>query len=156
MKKDYLKENLSAEEKAELTSIIWRVAKKHKIKRYAEQQKTVSMIDDIDFPIEDNYNFDNFELQSYRKSLTPLTEVEKTNIVNKLNMLMDELCLFNLKRALTFNEKLVFFLLSVQRYKGVEVMKLLSITKMTVYNRKKSIASKINEMIGGLSNEKKF
>lgn len=156
MKKDYLKENLSAEEKAELTSIIWRVAKKHKIKIYAEQQKTVSMIDDIDFPIEDNYNFDNFELQSYSKSLTPLTEVEKTNIVNKLNMLMDELWLFDLKRALTFNEKLVFFLLCVQRYKGVEVMKLLSITKMTVYNRKKSIASKINEMIGGLSNGKKF
>lgn len=114
------------------------------------------MIEDIDLPIEDNYNFDDFGLRSCSRDLSPLTEVEKTNIVNKINMLMDELWLFDLKRTLTFNEKLVFFLLSVERYKGVEVMKLLSITKMTVYNRKKSIASKISKMIGGSSDGKKF
>lgn len=156
MKKDYLKENLSDEERAELTSIIWRVAKKHKLKMYAQQKKTVCMNEDIDLPIVDKYNFGDLDLQSCIRPLVPLTEVEKTNIVNKLNMLMDELWLFDLKRALTFNEKLVFFLLSVERYKGVDVMKLLSITKMTVYNRKKSIAAKINRMIGGKSNGKEF
>lgn len=154
--KDYLKEDLSIEERAELTSIIWRVAKKHKLKVYAQRKRTVGLIEDMDLPIEDNYDFDDFGLQSCSRDLSPLTEVEKTNIVNKINMLMDELWLFDLKRTLTFNEKLVFFLLSVERYKGVEVMKLLSITKMTVYNRKKSIASKISKMIGGSSDGKKF
>lgn len=156
MKKDYLKENLSDEERAELTSIIWRVAKKHKLKMYAQQKKTVCMNEDIDLPIVDKYNFGDLDLQSCIRPLVPLTEVEKTNIVNKLNMLMDELWLFDLKRALTFNEKLVFFLLSVERYKGVDVMKLLCIDKKTVYNRRKSIESKISKMIGGGSDGRKL
>lgn len=154
--KDYLKESLSDEEKAELTSIIWKVAKKHKLKIYDQQKKTVSMIENLDLQIEDEYNFYDFNLENRNNIFDPLTETQKTNIVNKLNMLMDELWLFDLKRALTFNEKLVFFLLSVERLKGVEVMKLLSITKMTVYNRKKSIETKIHNMIGGYSHGKKF
>lgn len=154
--KDYLKEDLSVEERAELTSIIWRVAKKHKLKVYAQQKRTVGLIEDIDLPIEDNYNFDDFNFQSCSRSLNPLTEIEKTNIVNKLNMLMDELWLFDLKRTLTFSEKLVFFLLSVERYKIVEVIKLLSLSQKTIYNRRKSIESKINKMIGGGSNGKKL
>lgn len=156
MKKDYLKENLSDEEKAELTSIIWRVAKKHKLKLYEQQKKTVCMIEDIDLPIVDKYSFDDLDTQSCIRPLVPLTESEKTNIVNKLNMLMDELWLFDLKRALTFSEKLVFFLLSVERYKIVEVLKLLSLSQKTIYNRRKSIESKINKMIGGRSDGRKF
>ena len=87
--KDYLKEDLSIEERAELTSIIWRVAKKHKLKVYAQRKRTVGLIEDMDLPIEDNYDFDDFGLQSCSRDLSPLTEVEKTNIVNKINMLME-------------------------------------------------------------------
>lgn len=154
--KDYLKEPLSDGEKAELTSIIWRVAKKHKIKMYKQRNQIVGMIEKLDLPVEDEYNFDEISLQNWNRPLSPLTEVEKTNIVNKLNMLMDELWLFDLKRTLTFSEKLVFFLISVERYKIVDVMKLLSLSQKTIYNRRKSIEVKINKMIGGGSNEKKL
>lgn len=156
MKKDYLKEKLSDGEMAELTSIIWRVAKKHKCKMYVQQKKTVCMNEDIDLPIVDKYSFEHLELQNSFRPLVPLTEVEKTDIVNKLNMLMDELWLFDLKRALTFNEKLVFFLLSVEQYKIIEIIKLLSLSQKTIYNRRKSIEAKINKMIGGKSNERKL
>lgn len=152
--KNYLKEDLSDEEKAELISIIWRVAKKHKLKQYEQKKKTISMIEDLDLHIEDNYNFETINIRSFCDPLKPLTELEKTNIVNKLNMLMDELLLFDLKRTLTFNEKLVFFLLSVERLKSIEVMKLLSIDRKTVYNRKKSIEDKINTMRGELKDDK--
>lgn len=152
--KNYLKEALSDEEKAELTSIIWRVAKKYKILLYKQQKRNVSIIDELDLIVEDDYNFDNPNIQDLKGKVAPLTESQKTDIVNKLNMLMDDLCLFELKRTLTFNEKLVFFLLLVERFRGVEVMKLLSISKMTVYNRRKSIENKINKVLGGLTNGK--
>lgn len=152
--KNYLKESLSDEEKAELTSIIWRVAKKYKILLYKQQKRNVGIIDELDLIVEDDYNFDNPNIQDLKGKVAPLTESQKTDIVNKLNMLMDDLCLFELKRTLTFNEKLVFFLLLVERFRGVEVMKLLSISKMTVYNRRKSIENKINKVLGGLTNGK--
>ena len=152
--KNYLKEALSDEEKAELTSIIWRVAKKYKILLYKQQKRNVSIIDELDLIVEDDYNFDNPNIQDLKGKVAPLTKSQKTDIVNKLNMLMDDLCLFELKRTLTFNEKLVFFLLLVERFRGVEVMKLLSISKMTVYNRRKSIENKINKVLGGLTNGK--
>lgn len=154
--KNYLREDLSEGEKAELISIIWRVAKKHKLKLYEQRKRTINMIENLDLHIEDNYNFEKVNIRSFCNPLNPLTELEKTNIVNKLNMLMDELLLYDLKRTLTFSEKLVFFLLSIERLKGVEVMKLLSLSKRTIYNRRKSIESKINKMIGGLPNGKKL
>lgn len=154
--KNYLREDLSEGEKAELKSIIWRVAKKYKLELYERNKQTVSIIEDLDVTTEDHYNFEAISFPDYSESLNPLTESQKTNIVNKLNMLMDELWLFELKKTLTFNEKLVFFLLSVERLKGVEVMKLLSLSKRTIYNRRKSIESKINRMIGGLTNGKKL
>lgn len=72
-----------------------------------------------------------------------MIEDQKTAIVNQLNMLMDELSLFNLKRALTFNEKLVFFLFFIQKYRTTEVMELLAVDRKTIYNRRKSIQMKI-------------
>lgn len=154
--KNYLKEILSDEERAELISIIWRVAKKYKLKIYEQQKRKFSIIDDLDLQIEDTYNLDNLDIKSFNGPLKPLRESEKTDIVNKLNMLMGELKLYELKRTLTFNEKLVFFLISIERLKGVEVMKLLSVDKKTVYNRRKSIESKINKLIGGVHNEGEF
>lgn len=151
--KDYLTEPLSDEEKAELISIIWRVAKKYKIRLYEQNKQNFGLIDNLDLAVEDKYDYDKLSFSIYQKSMIPLKESQKTDIVNRINMLLDELSLFDLKRTLTFNEKLVFFLLSVERLKGVEIMKLLNIDKKTVYNRKKSIKLKISKIIGGVSNE---
>ena len=148
--KDYLKEPVSLEEKAEIISIIYRVARKHKLKIYNERKIKVALIEDLDLSFEDEYEFDNNQFQAHKDSLSPLSEEQKSDIVNRLNKLLDDLCLFDLKRTLTFNEKLVFFLFSVERYKQVEIMTLLSVSKKTVYNRQKSVEAKIKKMKGEL------
>lgn len=149
--KDYLKEELSVNEQAEIISIIWRVARKYKLKLYNEQKRSIRIVEELDLAIEDLYEFNNFNYLEYKTILTPLVEDEKTAIVNQLNMLMDELSLFNLKRALTFNEKLVFFLFFVQKYRTTEVMELLAVDRKTIYNRRKSIEMKIQSRKDGLN-----
>lgn len=149
--KDYLKEELSVNEQAEIISIIWRVARKYKLKLYNEQKRSIRLVEELDLAIEDLYEFNNFNYLEYKTILTPLVEDEKTAIVNQLNMLMDELSLFNLKRALTFNEKLVFFLFFVQKYRTTEVMELLAVDRKTIYNRRKSIEMKIQSRKDGLN-----
>lgn len=148
--KDYLKEDLSVEEKAEIISIIWRVARKYKYKRFKENENKMTLIEELDLTIEDTYNFNKIDYQVLRGVLRPFTEEQKTSVVRQLNMLMDELTLFDLKRTLTFNEKLVFFLINVENYKSTEVMKLLSVSRKTVYNRQKSIEKKIKGLKGEL------
>ena len=148
--KDYLKEDLSVEEKAEIISIIWRVARKYKYKRFKENENKMTLIEELDLTIEDTYNFNKIDYQVLRGVLSPFTEEQKTSVVRQLNMLMDELTLFDLKRTLTFNEKLVFFLINVENYKSTEVMKLLSVSRKTVYNRQKSIEKKIKGLKGEL------
>ncbi len=74
-----------------------------------------------------------------------LTEEEKTDIVNKLNKLMDDLGMFDLKRALTFNEKLVFFFTYMykEQYLLKEVAIYLDTTERTIYNRRETLKTKI-------------
>ena len=110
----------------------------------------MTLIEELDLTIEDTYNFNKIDYQVLRGVLSPFTEEQKTSVVRQLNMLMDELTLFDLKRTLTFNEKLVFFLINVENYKSTEVMKLLSVSRKTVYNRQKSIEKKIKGLKGEL------
>lgn len=141
--KNYLKETLTEDEKREIKGIIWIVVRNFKHKISKETKGKVELIDDLGLIYNDSYKFDNLEFKDYRGNLTPLTELEKTNIVNKLNTLMDDLYLFELKKALTFNEKLVFFFIFMEKYKIKEVQFLLSVDRKTIYNRQKSIGAKI-------------
>lgn len=140
--KDYLKEPLTEDEKREIKGIIWMVVRncKHKINKIKDK---VELVDDLGLIYNDSYKFEYLEFGDYRDSLTPLTESDKTDIVNKLNTLMDDLTLFELKRALTFNEKLVFFFVFMEKYKLKNVQFLLSVDRKTIYNRQKSVEAKI-------------
>lgn len=148
--KDYLKEELTQEERLIILGIIWKVARKHKRKYYIEQKRFCKIIDNIDLGKEDNYTFYKYNSQNRIVSLTPLTDEQKCNIVMEFDSLLRELCLFELIRTLTFNEKLVFFLFYLEEYKNMEVAALLNNAERTILNRRKSIDNKIKKMKGEL------
>ncbi len=148
--KDYLKETLTQEERLIILGVIWKVARKYKRKYYIEQKKYCEIIDNIDLVTEDTYTFYKYNSQSKIVSLTPLTEKQKCDIVMELDSLLRELCLFELIRTLTFNEKLVFFLFYLEEYKNMEVATLLDNAERTILNRRKSIDNKIKKMKGEL------
>lgn len=148
--KDYLKEKLTQEERLTILGIIWKVARKYKRKYYNEQKRYCEIIDNIDLTIEDTYTFYKYNLQSEILSLTPLTDEQKCDIVMEFDSLLRELCLFELIRTLTFNEKLVFFLFYLEDYKNMEVAALLNNSERTILNRRKSIDNKIKKMKGEL------
>ena len=144
--KDYLQENLSEEERLIIIGIIWKVSKKFKMKYYEEKKKYYEFVDEYDSPIEDVYNFSNYDIEKNKVEVRPLTEKQKCDIVMTMDALLREVSLFKLIRTLTFNEKLVFFLYKIENYRNNEVATMLEITEQTAINRRKSIDKKIKIM----------
>ena len=107
------------------------------------------LMDDIELIHNDTYNFDVLKLNIYNDGkISVITENQKTEIVNYLNNLMDEVCMFELKRALTFNEKLVFFFIYMEKLKAKETQYILQVSKKTIYNWQVSIDKKIKLIRG--------
>lgn len=148
--KDYLQENLSEEERLIIIGIIWKVSKKFKMKYYTEKKRYYEFADEYDSPIEDVYNFSNYDIEKNKVEVRPLTEKQKCDIVMTMDALLREASLFKLIRTLTFNEKLVFFLHNIENYRNNEVATMLEITEQTAINRRKSIDKKIKIMKGEL------
>lgn len=146
--KDYLEENLSIEEDDEILGIIWKTAQKYKLKIYNEKKlKTVKTvrIEDADTMIYDTYKVEETKLQNVKDILHPFSQDEKTTIVNELNNLLDALCLMEIKRTLTFNEKLVFVLVYMEEMTRSATANLLQVQRKTIYNRCKCIDRKVQK-----------
>ena len=82
---------------------------------------------------------------SKKLNLFPGEEIEvlmEETSVEKLDEIALELGVKEILRTLTFNEKLVFFLLEVKRYYIYEIAYLLNVTPKTVYNRNQSAKRK--------------
>lgn len=141
--KNYLTEPLTKEEKKEIKAIIWMAARSFNYKKSTKKDFPTELIDSLNLTYNDLYEFEDYKFDDYRDRMTPLTETEKTEIVSKVNILMDNLCLYEFKRALTFNEKLVFFFIFMENYKAKDVQFLLSACKKTIYNRQESVKNKI-------------
>ena len=148
--KNYLKEDLSEDEESEVKGIIWMVVRNYNSKKNQKLGVEMTLDDEISLSCQDLYAFEELVFRDYRDYTRPLAESEKNEIVNKLNMIMDEVRLSDLKRTMTFSEKLVFFFLFVEKYKANQVMLLLDSSRKTIYNRKKSIEKIIKEMRGEL------
>lgn len=148
--KDYLKEELSKEEKLILLGLIWKVSRKYRAKLFKNQNKYCEMIDDFDLIVEDNYTYYDYSLKIDIQYLKPLTDEQKCDIVMKTDTLLRENCAFELIRTLTFNEKLVFFLFTIEEYKINVIAKLLNISERAIFKRRISIKNKINQMKGGM------
>lgn len=142
--KNYLTDPLTEDEKSEIAGIIWMVVRNCRYKFFNQKENSLELIENLDMTYNDIYSFDHLDFGDYRDNLCPLTESEKTDIVNKLNTLMDDLSLYELKRALTFNEKLVFFFSYMENYKNKTIQFLLSVDRKTIYNRQQTIKAKID------------
>lgn len=142
--KNYLKESLSKEEELILYGIMKNVRRLYKSRLYQKKQIIYELFDDLNVATEDTYTF--YKASEDIVSLNPLTDRQKCDIVLRLDSILRELCLFDLKRTLTFNEKLVFFLFYVENFKNGEISKLLGNTEKTILNRRKSIDTKIEKM----------
>lgn len=140
--KDYLKEKLSEEEDNEIRGIICKTAQKHKLKVYEERQRGIENIENHDSAINDTYKVEE-QLLKDRDILHPFLKQEKLILVNKLDNLLEGLELSEIKRTLTFNEKLVFVLVYMHELSQSLVAKLLGVQRKTIYNRCKSIDKKI-------------
>lgn len=145
--KDYLKEELSQEEKLILVGLIWNVAKKFKGKVYRDNERYCELNEDIDVLIEDTYEYKKIEF-THKGEVCPINDEEKCNIVMYMDYLLREVCLFELIRTLTFDEKLVFFLFYIEELKIYEISNVLGFTERTVYNKRISINNKVKEMKG--------
>ena len=154
--KNYLEEKLTQEERLIIFGVIWKTARKFKNKYFVEKKCYCELIDNLDLSVEDVYTFYTYNSQGRIMSLAPLTEAQKCDVVTDFDSLSRELCLFELIRTLTFNEKLVFFLFYIEEYKNIEIAKLLNITDRTIRNRKKSIDKKIENMKGDFKNGRFF
>lgn len=152
--KDYLKEELSEEEKLILFGIIWRAARKYKRKYYIEKTKNYEFIDNIDYIVEDEYLSYNIKYQI--SPLNILEDEQKCKIVIQLDSLFKELSLFELIKILTFDEKLVFFLYCLEGFNNRDVSKILETTERTVFNKRKSIDKKISKMKGKINDGRSF
>lgn len=146
--KDYLKEELSEDERLILFGLIWRVARKYRRKYYISKTKDFEFIDNIDYPVEDEYLSYNNCFQYPISLINPLKNEEKCNIVMQLDSLLKELSLFELKKTLTFDEKLVFFLFYLEDFNNRDVSKILETSERTIFNRRKSIDKKIDKLKG--------
>ena len=86
--------------------------------------------------------------------LKPYSKYEKEKIVKTLEKLALEACLKNFITPLTFNEKLVVFLLYVESYEVNEVATLLNVDRTTIWRRDKSIKNKIKKVKEKMKNER--
>lgn len=148
-RKNYLECSLTIDEIKEIKGIIWTIVLNFKHKISEEKNQMNDLMDDIELIHNDTYNFDVLKLNIYNDGkISVITENQKTEIVNYLNNLMDEVCMFELKRALTFNEKLVFFFIYIEKLKAKETQYILQVSKKTIYNWQVSIDKKIKLIRG--------
>ncbi|MBP3800428.1 MAG: hypothetical protein J6I85_00095 [Clostridia bacterium] len=148
-RKNYLECSLTIDEIKEIKGIIWTIVLNFKHKISEEKNQMNELMDDIELIHNDTYNFDVLKLNIYNDGkISVITENQKTEIVNYLNNLMDEVCMFELKRALTFNEKLVFFFIYMEKLKAKETQYILQVSKKTIYNWQVSIDKKIKLIRG--------
>lgn len=146
--KNYLKEELTQEEKLIIIGVIWKISRKFKMLYYKERKRYCEYNDTVCIPVEDTYQFSTNNLKIDIGLSCPLTDEQKCDIVMNLDYILRELDLFEIIGTLTFNEKLVFFLFFIEDYKNCEVALLLENTEKTIFNRRKSIEHKIKIMRG--------
>lgn len=161
--KDYLKDPLSDEEKKYIYGIIYKTVLKFQRIISRKLEKESISIDDDEFPEEllavyDTYNFGNdfSELKILRdiSALKPYTRDEQERIVEILERIAKDAGLSVFITPLTFNEKLVVFLLYLTKYQVNQVAILLNVDRRTICNRENSIKNKFNKIKEGKKNER--
>lgn len=158
--KDYLKESLSDDEERYIYGIINKTILKFLRKSIKLEKESISIYDD-GLPEEllarnDKYNLGNKIIET--KTLMgicaskPYSKCEMEKIVNTLESIAVELDLSMFITPLTFNEKLVVFLLYLKKYRVNQIAFLLDVDRRTICNRVTSFKKKINAIKENLKN----
>lgn len=148
--KDYLKCPLSQEERDLITAIIWITAKSYKQRLYKKNQYQLIPFDDVDIPVEDEYDFLNLKTRGDFDFVRPIAMIDKVRIVEYVDKILSELSLYEFKIALTFDEKLVLFLYSFKELTEEQVAMLIGVSSRTIIRKNKSIEKKKERLLGGM------
>lgn len=148
--KDYLKCPLSQEERDLITAIIWITAKSYKQRLYKKNQHQLIPFDDVDIPVEDEYDFLNLKTRGDFDFVRPIAMIDKVRIVEYVDRILSELSLYEFKIALTFDEKLVLFLYSFKELTEEQVAMLIGVSSRTIIRKNKSIEKKKERLLGGM------
>lgn len=153
--KDYLKDPLSEDEKNYISAIIYKTILKYQRTISRKLEKEFLSIDDDEVPdellsVSDTYNFGNnlSELKILRgiSALKPYTRGEQERIVEILERIAKNAGLSMFITPLTFNEKLVVFLLYLAKYQVNQIATLLNVDRRTICNRENKIKNKFNKV----------
>lgn len=152
--KNYLKENLSNDEKAYIYGIIRKSALKY-TRELLRIKKNEEFLDDSSEIKESLFVEQNDELLEKIletkilkdiNSLKTYTVYEKEKIVEMLDNVASKSGLNEYLKPLTFGEKLVVFLLYLENYQVNEVAQLLGVSRMAIWKRDKSLKNKISRV----------
>lgn len=158
--KDYLKENLSNDEKAYIYGIIRKSALKY-TRELLRIKKNEEFLDDSNEIKESLFSVQNDELLEKIletkilkdiNSLKTYTAYEQEKIVEMLDNIASKSDLNEYLKPLTFGEKLVVFLLYLENYQVNEVAQLLGVSRMAIWKRDKSLKNKISIVKEKLNN----
>ena len=157
---DYLKENLSNDEKAYIYGIIRKSALKY-TRELLRIKKNEEFLDDSNEIKESLFSVQNDELLEKIletkilkdiNSLKTYTAYEQEKIVEMLDNIASKSDLNEYLKPLTFGEKLVVFLLYLENYQVNEVAQLLGVSRMAIWKRDKSLKNKISIVKEKLNN----
>ena len=158
--KDYLKENLSNDEKAYIYGIIRKSALKY-TRELLRIKKNEEFLDDSNEIKESLFSVQNDELLEKIletkilkdiNSLKTYTAYEQEKIVEMLDNIASKSDLNEYLKPLIFGEKLVVFLLYLENYQVNEVAQLLGVSRMAIWKRDKSLKNKISNVKEKLNN----
>lgn len=161
--KDYLKEALSQEERSFVYGIIRKTSLKFARGVNVIKEKEILSLDDEDISEEiliDSNSCDFIEKVLDTKILRdisvlkPYSQYEKEKAVETLEKIAKNYGLEKFIIPLTFNEKLVVFLLYIENYQINEISTLLNITRIAIWKRDKSIKNKFNKIKEQMKNDR--
>ncbi len=153
-KKNYLLEDLTTEEIKYIRGIIWKTVRRCKKEEHIRNKIEGKSIFDEDvkqrlLTVDDKYDYrDDVLLNCFIKKegdLSPYSIAEKNTIVSILDKFTFESKLNKCIKQLTYDEKLVVFLLFIKEFKVNEVAKLLNISRYAVSRKKVRIKEKIRK-----------
>lgn len=149
---NYLKCTLTKEEEKLIRSIIWITARSYKKRMYERNRIQYVPFDEITMFKEDQYSFFDVATREEYGLFHVLNEIEKEEIVRRVDCVLVELSLYKFKIALTFDEKLVLFLCSFKKYSEKHASNLLNVKIRRIKYLKESLKIKKEKFLGGYKN----
>ena len=152
-RKNYLECSLTDEEEKLIKAIIFMKSSQYKKRLYSKRNKDICIpIENTNLSSEDEYCYENLEAKGDLRFIEPLNNIEKMDVINSIDNILNELSLWDFCAALTFDEKLVLFFCSFRKYTEKQVSYLLKANLNRIKYVKRTLKEKKNKFMGGMKN----